>query len=321
MKMKKFIFILFVLFLSDVVFGLNTNTITNVSLIQQCRDYYNFNDYDQTIILAHTILKNPIWKKEKAIGEEALYLINESGEEIRTKLQNKINTTNEKSVEEEIRTYKKEKKIFFKIKKDGFYYRIVYYHKALQKLIKLNKDSDFIEKIKLKSLLRLSRYNVDPIYKFDEDLRILNLYNSYIKHYPGSKYLPHLLLRTADLNFYLYEEGQNIKNRIGYSDKELKQFYVTSKKLYKKILKEYPNSGASSMIGIIRVDRVKLRHNFDTKSKVIKRLKRGLLVKILSRSKKRMSIGNMYNYWYNVQIPDGSQGWVYGFYVDTGYFK
>jgi len=312
--------ILFI-FLLSVVLGLNANTITNVSLIQQCRDYYNFKDYDQTIILAHTILKNPVLKKKQTVVEEALYLINESGEEIRTRLQNKINATNEKIVEEEIHAYKKEKKIFFKIEKDGFYYRIIYYHKALQKLIKLNKDSDFIEKIKLKSLLRLSRYNIDPIYKFDEDLRILNLYKSYIKHYPGSKYLPHLLLRTADLNFYLYEEGQNIKNRIGYSDRDLKQFYVTSKKLYKKILKEYPNSGASSMIGIIRVNNVKLRQNFNTKSKVIKRLKRGLLVKILSRSKKRMSIGNMYDYWYNVQLPDGSQGWVYGFYVDTGYFR
>ena len=91
--------------------------------------------------------------------------------------------------------------------------------------------------------------------------------------------------------------------------------------MYKEILKKYPNSGASSLIGIIRVQNVKLRKGPTTKSKVLKRLKRGLLVKILSRSKKRMSIGNMYDYWYNIQIPDGSQGWIYGFYVDTGYFR
>lgn len=291
------------------------------SLIEQCRDYYSFKDYERTIELANTVLKDPVLKKDPEILEEAYYLINESAEEIRLSLQNRVNSFSADQIKEECRSLSDRLHLSLTAREDGYYYIIMLKHSALKKLLRLNPESEYIEKIKLRALLRLTHYNVDPLFRFQEDLRTVKLYNTYISNYPGSHYLPNLLMRTADLYFNLYEQAQTLQSKLGYSDYKVEQFYKKSKQLYSHIMKTYPWSDAASLIGEIRVDGVKLRKNPETKSDVIRKLKSGLLVKILERSDKRYSISNMYEYWYKVQLPDGEEGWMYGFYLDTSFIR
>jgi hypothetical protein len=310
----KFVFVL--LFFPFILAA--TDTAVPAPLIEQCRDYYNFNDYEKTLETATLILKDRTLKKNTALQEEVLYYINESCEELMDAFQKEITLLNVSVIMGKAADLKKKYSVSIDIQPDGFYYRIIYKHEALEKLTKLKSSSQYIEMIRLKRLLRISRYSTDPQYRFNDNLRILGLYNTYISNYPGSRYLPNLLLKTADLYFSLYEQAQPLKDQINWSDEKIESLYNHSRDLYKKIIKDYPGSDAAGYVGEIKIDNVKLRKDPETKAPVIRTLKLGLLVKIIDRSKERYGISNMYEYWYKVHVPDGSEGWIYGFYLDTG---
>jgi len=291
----------------------------DITLVDQCRDFFSFKDFEKTLELANRIYENPANKKNQALLEEMLYFMNESGEEIRDKLQKSINHLNVNSIKKQIATYKKKLKIQMDIQEDGFYYTVNYRRDALRQLMKLNPSSVYIEYIKLKSLLRLSQYATDPLFRFNEDLRLISLYQTYISNYPGSQYLPNLIGRIADLYFNVYEQALILKGQLGYSDAQINTFYDQSMSLYKKVIREFPGSAAASSIGEIRIDEVKLRKEPMTKSQMIKKLKMGTLVKIVERSAERYAISNMYDFWYKIRLPDGVEGWVYGVYINTRY--
>lgn len=310
-----FLFPLWILFLSvpsDIL-------AEKVSLPEQCRDYFNFKDYEKTLQLANKIIEDPANKKNKDLVEEMLYLVNESGEELRDQVQKKVAVNNFQTMATQCAIYKRKFKVQIDISEDGFYYNVIYRHDALKQLVKLNPKSKHIEFIKLKSLLRESQYALDPVYRFKEDTRLIGLYNSYISNYPGSQYLPNLMGRVADLYFNLYEEAITLKGQLGYSDEQANGFYDQSMSLYKSIIRNYPGSDAAASIGEIRINDVKLRKEPLTKSQVLKKLKIGTLVKIVERSSDRFAISNMYEYWYRIRLPDGIEGWVYGVYLNTQY--
>jgi hypothetical protein len=290
-----------------------------VPLVEQCRDFFNFRDFEKTLELANRIYENPANKRNQALLEEMLYFINESGEELKDQLQKKINMANANTIRTQALNYRKKFKIQIDIQEDGFYYIVTYRRDALRQLMKLNPKSPYLEYAQLKSLLRLSQYATDPLFRFNEDLRMIGLYQTYISNYPGSQYLPNLIGRIADLYFNVYEQALVLKNQLGYSDAQVNAFYDQSMALYKKVIREFPGSAAASSIGEIRIDEVKLRKDPNTKSQMIKRLKMGTLVKIVERSAERYSISNMYDYWYKIRLPDGVEGWVYGVYINTRY--
>ncbi len=293
----------------------------NVPLSDQCRDYYNFKDYEKTLELANKVIEDPANRRNKDLVEEMLYYVNECGEELRDQVQKKVTIKNFPTMVTQCAVYKKRYKVQIDITEDGFYYNVIYRHDALRQLVKFNPKSKHIEFIRLKSLLRESQYALDPVFRFNEDMRLIGLYNSYISNYPGSQYLPNLIGRIADLYFNLYEEAITLKGQLGYSDEQANAFYDKSMVLYKNIIRNYPGSDAAASIGEIRINDVKLRKEPITKSQVLKKLKIGTLVKIVERSKDRFAISNMYEYWYRIRLPDGIEGWVYGVYLNTQYGK
>jgi len=290
-----------------------------VPLHEQCRDYFNFKDYDKALELANRAFISPEYKNRRDIQEEMLYIINECGDEITEQIQKQISITNIDRLRQKAADYKKKHKITIDIGQDGFYYTVEYRHDALNILQKQYPKSQWIEFIKLKSLNRLSRYSLDPLYRFNEDMRTLKLFITYISNYPGSQFKPNLILKTADLYFSLFEQAVLLKNQLSYSEAEIKGFYERSKELYKFVLKNYPDSQVSRYIGEIRIDKVKLRKEPNTKSSIIKVIPLGTLVRVVDRSETKFGIGNMYDYWYKIRLGDGAEGWIYGVYMNTSF--
>jgi tetratricopeptide (TPR) repeat protein len=290
-----------------------------VPLHEQCRDYFNFKDYDKALELANRALISPEYKNKTEIQEEMLYIINECGDEIAELMQKSISLTNADNYRLRAADYRKRFKIAIDIEPDGFYYAVNYRHEALNTLLKLNPRSPWIEIIKLKSLLRLSRYSLDPVYRFNEDRRTLNLFVSYISNYPGSQFKPNLILKAADLYFSLFEQAGLLKNQLNLSEPEINALYERSKDLYKFVLRNYPDSQVSRYIGEIRMDNVKLRKDPNTKSSIIKVIRIGTLVRVTDRSDLKTGIGNMYDFWYKVRLGDGAEGWIYGVYLNTSF--
>jgi len=295
------------------------SSIYSENLLQQTKDYFMFKDYEKTVKTANLALLSPEYSKNPDLICELFYYINESGEEICEQLQKMINSTNINKIKKKCEDLKKDLKLTFSIEEDGFYYIVRYKHEALEKIIKINPNSQYIELIKLKRLLRLSRYALDPVFRFNEDKDLLNLYKTYIDEYPGSQFKPNLIIKTADLYFHLYETGTLYKNQIGISEKELETYYNESKNLYRKVMKEFPDHEISRYIGEIKINNVKLRKEPSTKSSIIRILPAGALVRIIDRSDTRYRISNVYEYWYKVRLADGVEGWIYGLYLNTSF--
>ncbi len=116
----------------------------------------------------------------------------------------------------------------------------------------------------------------------------------------------------------MHEEGINVKRELNLSSKDLKHYYEEAGRIYQKVKKEFPRSGAAQSIAYI-IDSVRIRKEPRTKSKILKRVKAGTLVKILDRSDRKVAISNMYAYWYKVKLISGLEGWVYGFYLRATY--
>jgi len=290
-----------------------------VPLHEQCRDYFNFKDYDKALELANRVLISPEYKNNRDIQEEMYYIINECGDELAEQIQKQVSPTNFDRLKLKTADYKKKFKISIDIEQDGFYYDVSYKHDALSTLMKMNPQSPWIEIIRLKSLLRISRYSLDPLYRFNEDMRTLKLYITYISNYPGSQFKPNLILKAADLYFNLFEQAGMLKNQLNYSEAEINNLYEKSKDLYKFVLRNYPDSPVSRYIGEIRMDKVKLRKEPNTKSPIIKVIPIGTLVRVIDRSETKYGLGNMYDFWYKIRLGDGAEGWIYGVYMNTSF--
>jgi hypothetical protein len=72
---------------------------------------------------------------------------------------------------------------------------------------------------------------------------------------------------------------------------------------------------SSSGAGVVNVDRLRFRSDNDLHSKTLRYLDRGTIVEIIKRDKGRVRIGEMEDYWYQINY-DGITGWVFGYYLD-----
>jgi hypothetical protein len=287
------------------------------TLLEQCRDYFSFNDYEKAVETANRALLSPEYRKDPDLTAELLYYINEAGEELAEQVQERINAVNEAGIRQECLRLKKELKLTIDIESDGFYYVVRYRHEALDKLIKIDPKNEYIEMIKLKRLLRQSRLSLDPVYRFQHDRKLLDLYQSYISNYPGSRFRPNLMMKTADICFHLYETGSQYKAQLDLTDREIEEYYRQSREIYKSVMRSYPDSEASRYVGEIRMNNVKLRKEPTTKSTIIRVLPTGALVRVVDRSEERFRISNTWEYWYKIRLADGVEGWIYGIYLNT----
>lgn len=289
----------------------------NVSPVMKTKDFYLFGDYYMSIKEANKVLKGKYSKSEK---EEVLYYINESVEEIILQLEEDVLTTPLKKIKAKVNMYKKDCKFNIKIIEDDYEIKFKYDRKAYKTLLNKYPESDFLERIKLRYLLRESKYFVDPIERYKRNKFIIKKYEKFIKDYPDNEFIPEITIRIADLYLSLFSAAQTdiIKNKLLLKVTEINSYYKKSKELYLYVAKKYPHSKAAHLIGIVKINNVKLREEPTTKSKLLRKLTKGLLVKVLDRSEKKHSISNMYDYWYKVKIPEGIEGWVFGFYLTTG---
>ncbi|MDD5065719.1 MAG: SH3 domain-containing protein, partial [bacterium] len=159
---------------------------------------------------------------------------------------------------------------------------------------------------------------VDNKYRYSEIMSIMEKYWAIYNQDPKAAYVPQLLLRMADLYLYLYEEGAIIKKELNLTDSQLTDYFNKANDLYKKIKREFPDSSAAQAIAYV-IENVKVREEPSSKSKVIKKIPAGTLVKIIDRSEQKQEISNMYDYWFKVKLVSGLEGWVYGFYLRAQY--
>jgi tetratricopeptide (TPR) repeat protein len=285
--------------------------ILNENYLEDAREYFKFKEYKKAIESANKVLDLNFPNDAK---EEALFIINESAEEIVLQLKNFLYSTNENLIAKEIKTLKEKYNI--KIIYDKICYEpIIYYDKsAYLQLKKKYPNSRFIKLIEDRNLSRVVRFVTDQSYRYNQILKAIENYKNLYERRKKEIYAPALLLRIADLYFYLYENGVSVKKELNLSDKDIQKFYNNSLEFYKKLKKEYPNSDEAQEIAYV-IDNVKLRDKPSTKAKIIKRLQAKTLVRIIERSEKREAISNMYDFWYKVKLIDGTEGWIYGFYL------
>lgn len=283
--------------------------------LEDSRMYFTYSEYEKAIQSALTVLKNESGGKRKA---EACYYINESAEEIVHNLRSSLYLKSDEEIRKSLAGLKERYGISVVYKKAGYEY-IFYYDKSYYDRLKgYDSESEFLTRIILRHFIRMSRNIVDNKYRYQQVMNIMDKYWAIYRQDPKAPYVPQLLLRMADLYLYLYEEGQVIKKDVNLTEQQLKDFFNQADVLYKKIKKEYADSGAAQSIAYV-IENVKLRDEPTGKSKVLSRIPAGTLVKLVDRSEKKVEISNMYDYWYKVKLISGLEGWIYGFYLRTQY--
>lgn len=290
------------------------------SLLEQSRDYLAFGDYEMAAETAQRALLSPEYRKDPEATAELLYIVHEAGEELMDQLQDRLDAgASLEEVRREVERLRQTTRIVFEVEEEGFHHTVRHRREALARLVRQFPGSEYVEVAQLKRLLRLSRYALDPVYRFRKDRILLEMYRSYISNYPGSRFRPNLMLKTADLAFHLYETGMAHRSALGLTEAEVQEYYRLSRELYRQVMREYPENEASQHMGEIRMRNVKLRKAPTTRSPVIRVLPSGLLVRVLERSAQRYRISNMWDYWYKIRLADGVEGWVYGIYIQTSF--
>ncbi len=283
--------------------------------LEDSRMYFNYGEYEKAIESALMVYEH---ENEKIKVEESLYLINESIEDIVYDLKNQLFSVPSEKIEKEIDYLKKNYNIRIVFKRIEYEY-ILYYDKGYyKKLLSLNPKSEFIDKIKLRNYIRLSKSIVDSKYRYSQMLHVIDKYWDIFYQEPQAGWAPQLLLKIADMYLTLYENREIVKRELNLTEKKLEEFFSQAKEIFKKIKKEYPHSSASQSIAYV-IENVKLRDEPKSKSKLIMKIQAGTLVQILDRTEKREAISNMYEYWYKVRLISGLEGWIYGFYLRTTY--
>lgn len=304
-----------VLFLNHCSSGPSIKVDKNKDYLEDCRTYFNYKEYEKAIESGTVVIHHSEDQKKQ---EEALFLVNESAEELVLQIQNDLYIKSTDKIKKLTVELKERYGIHIILEKVGYEY-IVYYDKSCYDDLKeLNPKSEYINRIELRHIARMSKFVSDPAYRYKQIINVTDKYWQIYNDNPKSAYAASILIKIADLYFYLYEEGINVKKELRLSQSKINNYAKEARTLYKKIKKEYPSSMASRTIAFIR-DRVKLRLEPKTKSKILKRIDPGTLVKIIDRSEKKQSISNMYAYWYKVKLISGLEGWIYGFYLRTSY--
>ena len=71
----------------------------------------------------------------------------------------------------------------------------------------------------------------------------------------------------------------------------------------------------NNLIGIVTVNRLRLRSSNDVYAKTIRYLDQGDMLNIITKDEKRIRINNMEDYWYLVDF-NGTKGWIFGYYLE-----
>lgn len=69
-------------------------------------------------------------------------------------------------------------------------------------------------------------------------------------------------------------------------------------------------------IGVVNVDNLRFRADNDIHSKTLRFLNKGAIVLILKKDNTRVKVGEMEDYWYQIEY-EGITGWVFGYFIDV----
>ncbi len=299
-----------------------TGTIKKESIDFEAKDYledskmyFNYDEFEKAIENGLIVYHN---MPDTAKKEEALYIINESAEEIAQQVNRDLHIVEITNIKNRLDNLESKYGVTIKMERVGYQYLIYYDKEYYFKLKKLNPLSEFVKKIELKHMARMSQFVTDPAYRFKEIINVTKKYARIVKENPDISYAPDILVRIADLYLYLYEEGVIVKKELQLTQKDLDNYYKEAVRIYKEVKKKYPRSAAARSILYV-IDNVRLRKDPHTKSKVLKRIKAGTLVKIIDMTDKKEQISNMRNYWYKIKLTSGLEGWIFGFYLRANY--
>lgn len=77
----------------------------------------------------------------------------------------------------------------------------------------------------------------------------------------------------------------------------------------------YVSTTKTNLLGIVTVNRLRLRSSNDVYAKTIRYLDQGDMLNIILKDEKRIRINNMEDYWYQVDF-NGTKGWIFGYYLE-----
>ncbi len=287
------------------------------TIIEKCRIFYQYEDYIQSIKTARVILAGDYPQEYK---EEALYYINESAEELTQDLQERMRLDNAASLKAEAMTIYKKYKIRIYVENVG-YDVMIFYDKAYYFALKSQfPASSYIARIELRQVLRSSQIAIDAVQRYNHIIRALEVHKEYIEKYPESEYIPNIKIRIAKIYWALAEMAPQVKEQVGLTQSEIQQYAKIAENLFDEVSKKYPLEAYGMKIARIRAS-VRMRSQPSNDSRIIRRLSTGTVVQIIERTDHKIGISNMYDYWYKVQLLNGSVGWVFGFYLDRGQFR
>ncbi len=313
---KNFVYLFILIIIASCKTGLEIKIDPERNYYDDAIQYYRKGIEDYKNALKSGIIAYYVQNLSQSQLETNLYIINESAEEVVCDLKRRIYTDGEEKIKKEIKEWNEKYNAGIEFLKIGYEY-IIYYNKwAYYKLKEVNPNSQFIDRIEYKNLKRRTRVLVDIKYRYKSMLRQIKEYEKWFETHKKHRYAPSILLLLADLYLNLYENAPAVKVELGITDKQIQFFKKRAKELYRKIKKEYPRSPEALQLAYV-IDNVRLRKRPATRSKVIKRIRAGTIVRILERSKRKVAISNMYDYWYRVKLLSGLEGWVYGFYLRT----
>ncbi len=72
----------------------------------------------------------------------------------------------------------------------------------------------------------------------------------------------------------------------------------------------------SDLYGVINVNRLRFRLEPDLNSKTLRFLDKGIIVNVIKKDEKRVKVGEMEDYWYQIEY-DGITGWIFGHFIDV----
>ncbi len=177
----------------------NSIDIEAKNYLENSKIYFNYDEFEKAIENGLIVYHNV---PDAAKKEEALYIINESAEEIVQQVNRDLYIVDITNIKKRLDNLEDKYGVTVKIDKVGYQYLIYYDKEYYFKLKKINPSSEFVKKIELKHMARMGQFVTDPAYRFKEIINVTKKYARIVENNPDISYAPDILVRIADLGYF-----------------------------------------------------------------------------------------------------------------------
>ena len=111
--------------------------------------------------------------------------------------------------------------------------------------------------------------------------------------------------------------NKNVTLVINNDGEELRVKENSIKKLDNQLSNNFVISGNPKQLGIVKTNSLNIRNNPTLASGVVASIHKGDMVEIVDKSKSKVNINNMNDYWYLLKVNDNDTGWAFGHFIDV----